>query len=81
MLLVRNNKRIIQYEIVCFDLREINQKDIDVKLKKLFKKIKIKFAFFFIITLIILFVLWFYIICFCSFFGEITGELSSGYLS
>ena len=23
----------------------------------------------------------FYIICFCSFFGEITGELSSGYLS
>ena len=30
MLLVRNNRRIIQYEIHCFDLREICQKYIDV---------------------------------------------------
>ena len=34
--------------------------------KKIFKKIKIKFACFFILAPIILFFLWFYICCFCG---------------
>ena len=51
------------------DLKEKIRKDsknIDENLKKLFKKLKINFALFFIITSIILFVFWFYITCFCG---------------
>ena len=43
-----------------------NSNNLDEKIKKLFKKLKIKFALFFIITPIILFVYWFYITCFCG---------------
>ena len=41
-------------------------KDLDINIQKLFKVLKIKFAFFFVITFIILIVYWFYITCFCA---------------
>ena len=43
-----------------------NLKDIYKSLKKLLKILKIKFALFFIINSIILFLFWFYITCFCG---------------
>ena len=43
-----------------------NSNNINEMIKKLYKKLKIKFALFFIITPIILFVFWFYITCFCG---------------
>ena len=43
-----------------------NSNNINDMIKKLYKKLKIKFALFFIITPIILFVFWFYITCFCG---------------
>ena len=51
------------------DLKEEIRKNsniINKKLKKLFLKLKIKFALFFLITPIILFVFWFYMTCFCG---------------
>ena len=41
-------------------------KEFDDKIKNIFKKIKIKFALFFVITLCILIFFWFYITCFCG---------------
>ena len=43
-----------------------NSKEIYKKWKKLMKTLKIKFALFFIISTIILFLFWFYITCFCG---------------
>ena len=43
-----------------------NSKDLNIKIKKLHKILKIKFALFFIITFIILIFYWFYITCFCA---------------
>ena len=43
-----------------------NPKDLNIKIKKLHKILKIKFALFFIITFIILIFYWFYITCFCA---------------
>ena len=43
-----------------------NSKNIGEKIKKMYKILKIKFALFFIISPIILFLFWFYITCFCG---------------
>ena len=43
-----------------------NTKDLGEKAKKLFKKLKIKLIFFFIISFIILVMFWYYITCFCG---------------
>ena len=43
-----------------------NSKDINTKIKKMYKILKIKFALFFIISPFILFLFWFYITCFCG---------------
>ena len=43
-----------------------NPKELHEKIRKLYKTLKIKFALFFIITPIILFLFWFYITCFCG---------------
>ena len=43
-----------------------NPENIDIRRKKLVKSLKIKFALFFIITLIILVCFWYYITCFCG---------------
>ena len=43
-----------------------NSEDLDIKIKKLFKVLKIKFVLFFVITFIILIFYWFYITCFCA---------------
>ena len=40
--------------------------DLDKKIEKLFKVLKIKFTLFFIITFIVLIIYWFYITCFCA---------------
>ena len=40
--------------------------EINKKINKLYKKLKIKFALFFVITPFILFVFWFYVTCFCG---------------
>ena len=51
------------------DIKEKIRRDsnnLNEKMKKLFHELKIKFAIFFIITPIILFVFWFYITCFCG---------------
>jgi len=41
-------------------------KDFDDKIKNIYKKIKIKFVLFFVVTLCILIFFWFYITCFCG---------------
>ena len=43
-----------------------NDKNLEAKVKKLTKIIRIKFILFFIISFIILFFIWFYISCFCG---------------
>ena len=43
-----------------------NSEDMDIKINKLFKVLKIKFVLFFIITFIVLIIYWFYITCFCG---------------
>ena len=48
------------------DEKRNNSEDLDIKIKKLFKVLKIKFVLFFIITFIVLIIYWFYITCFCG---------------
>ena len=46
--------------------QEKEKKDLDMKYKKLLKKLKIKFILFFVIAFIVLVVFWYYITCFCG---------------
>ena len=48
------------------DEKRNNSEDLDIKIKKLFKVLKIKFVLFFVITFIVLIIYWFYITCFCG---------------
>ena len=48
------------------DEKRNKSEDLDIKIKKLFKVLKIKFVLFFIITFIVLLIYWFYITCFCG---------------
>ena len=52
-----------------------NSKDINAKLKKLYKILKIKFALFFSVTFIILVMFWFYITCFCGIYKNTQTHL------
>ena len=52
-----------------------NPKDINIKIKNLFKCLKIKFAVFFGITPIILIVFWYYITCFCAIYKNTQSHL------
>ena len=46
--------------------KQKGKKDLDMKYKKLIKKLKIKFTLFFIIAFIFLGFFWYYISCFCG---------------
>ena len=48
----------------------VSQENLNNEGKKLYKKLKIKFTFFFIISCFILLFFWYYITCFCSIYSN-----------
>ena len=47
-----------------------DSENLDKKVKKLFDVLKVKFTLFFIITFLLLFLLWYYITCFCGIYTD-----------